>query len=54
MFFFFRQIKFSLALCQNSKNVSAHKDIYDAMKSFPSGHAQLSCFAAAFAIVSVS
>eukprot|EP00090_Calanus_glacialis_P014920 TRINITY_DN23794_c0_g1_i1.p1 TRINITY_DN23794_c0_g1~~TRINITY_DN23794_c0_g1_i1.p1 ORF type:complete len:186 (+),score=29.52 TRINITY_DN23794_c0_g1_i1:96-653(+) len=48
------QIKFSLALCQNSKNVSAHKDIYDAMKSFPSGHAQLSCFAAAFAIVYIS
>ena len=52
--FCFRHRKFSLNLCQNSKNVSANKDIYDAMKSFPSGHAQLSCFAAAFTIVSFS
>ena len=30
------------------------KSVADAMKSFPSGHAQMSCFAAAFAIVSHS
>ena len=28
--------------------------VSDAMKSFPSGHAQMSCFAAAFTIVSFS
>merc|ERR1719318_671363 len=41
---------FKLDLCLNSHNISMHKKIYDSMKSFPSGHAQLSCFAAVVAM----
>ena len=48
---YFRNNDFKLALCLNSHNISMHKNIYDSMKSFPSGHAQLSCFAAVVAMV---
>jgi len=41
-------IQFSITLCQSGQSTKA---IYDAMKSFPSGHAQLACFSAAFASV---
>merc|ERR1719153_2003778 len=44
-------VNFNLSLCLNSENGSNYRDIYDAMKSFPSGHAQLSWFTAVVAMV---
>ena len=48
---YFRNVNFNLSLCLNSNNGSNYRDIYDAMKSFPSGHAQLSWFTTFVAIV---
>lgn len=44
-------VDFNLSLCLTSVNGSNYKNIYDAMKSFPSGHAQLSWFTAVVAMV---
>jgi len=44
-------VQFEISLCQGDVEM---KEIHDAMKSFPSGHAQLSWFAAVFIIIYVS
>lgn len=47
-------VTFDISWCQdqNTARNGAPKAIYDGMKSFPSGHAQMSCYASIFAIVS--
>lgn len=45
-----RNVQFNMSLCQAEDD---QKRINDAMKSFPSGHTQLSCFSAVFTIVSL-
>jgi len=45
-----RNVNFDLVICKNT-NILGTKRIYDAMMSFPSGHAQLAWFSAAFACV---
>ena len=45
-----RNVDIDISLCQGYEHDP--DSVYDAIKSFPSGHAQVSCFAAAFTIVS--
>ncbi|TRY75849.1 hypothetical protein TCAL_04959 [Tigriopus californicus] len=46
-------VTFDISWCQdqNTARNGAPKAIYDGMKSFPSGHAQMSCYASIFAIL---
>ncbi len=46
-------VRFTPDLCTatNDARNGVPRAIYDAMRSFPSGHAQLSCYAATFAII---
>ena len=44
-----RNVDIDISLCQGYGDDP--DSVYDAIKSFPSGHAQVSCFAAAFTIV---
>ena len=46
-----RNVEYNISHCQVSEN--EQKEVFDAMKSFPSGHAQVACFTAAFLIVSI-
>ena len=43
-------VEYNISLCQVSED--EQKEVFDAMKSFPSGHAQVACFTATFLIVS--
>ena len=49
-----RYVKFNVDLCtaSNDPDNGVPRPLFDAVRSFPSGHAQLSCFAAVFGIVS--
>ena len=49
-FLYFRNVAYDPQLCQCS--TTDPDSVSDAMKSFPSGHAQMSAFTAAFCIVS--
>jgi len=42
-------VEYNISHCQVSED--EQKEVFDAMKSFPSGHAQVACFTAAFLIV---
>lgn len=42
-------VEFNISHCQVSED--EEKEVFDAMKSFPSGHAQVACFTAVFLIV---
>ena len=50
LIFVFRNIDYESSLCQGF--VNDPDSVSDAMKSFPSGHAQMSAFTATFVIVS--
>ena len=45
-------MEYNISQCQVPED--HHKEVFDAMKSFPSGHAQIACFTSAFIIVSVN
>jgi len=42
-------VEYDISLCQVTEE--HHKEVFDAMKSFPSGHAQIACFTSAFLII---
>ena len=44
-------MEYNISHCQVSED--EQKEVFDAMKSFPSGHAQVACFTATFLIVSL-
>ena len=43
-------VEYNISHCQVPEE--EQEELFDAMKSFPSGHAQLACFTATFLIVS--